>query len=276
MKIVWSLANREKGGYHGEFIYDMFYVSIHMAKDLGYKTELYGTSDAIEKLGKYVDKTYNIDFLEYIFFDDIKVYIWENRNDDYILMDGDMFLFTPLNLNTSKNPVLFCDTVVPPCNIDIVNKSFNFVNTLNIKSIIPEWNDNFKTGISTNFIKWGDNPNFIKKYVNYYYILKNFFIKNENYLTKFKELSFKDGLISQILCEHLLKSLIDFYYLDVKEIKFNYKNNYIHWQGEDKHYNQDKFKGITLLSNNHKKLGGDINYIYNNLLEKNLIKPILH
>ena len=95
MKLIWSLANKNSSTPHGQYVYDMFYVSIQMAKDLGYETVLYGTTDSIEKLGSYVDEIHNTDDIEYTLFDDLKVHIWKTRKDDYITIDGDMFLYSP-------------------------------------------------------------------------------------------------------------------------------------------------------------------------------------
>ena len=90
MKLIWSLANKNPSTPHGQYVYDMFYVSIQMAKDLGYETVLYGTTDSIEKLGSYVDEIHNTDDIEYTLFDDLKVHSWKTRKDDYITIDGDM------------------------------------------------------------------------------------------------------------------------------------------------------------------------------------------
>jgi hypothetical protein len=47
MKLVWGLYNKNKNELQPSFVYDMFYLSIQMGKDLGYETVLYGTSDTL-------------------------------------------------------------------------------------------------------------------------------------------------------------------------------------------------------------------------------------
>ena len=101
MKLIWGLQQKKNDGIHSPFVYDMFYVSIQMAKDLGYETILYGTTNVIEKLGKYVDEFIITDNVDYILYDDLKVYIWENRTDDYLILDGDVFLHSPLVFDDS-------------------------------------------------------------------------------------------------------------------------------------------------------------------------------
>ena len=109
MKLVWSLANRNPQHPHNQYVYDMFYLSVHLAKDLGYETVLYGTTDAIVRIGEYFDETHNTDNIEYILFDDLKIYIWETRTDDYATIDGDMFLYSPIEFNTNPTIFVSCD-----------------------------------------------------------------------------------------------------------------------------------------------------------------------
>lgn len=270
MKLVWSLVSRDKG-YHTQYVYDMFYVSIQMGKDLGYETVLYGTSDAEEHLSKYVDEFHNVDFLDYKLFDDCKFYIWGSREDDYCLIDGDIFLFSKLEIN--KTAFVNYDIMVIQPDIDYMIEGLEIINSYDINKIIPQWNGN-TTSISTGIIRWKEKNTILKDYIKSYYKLRNFYFKNYNSIVeRSNELSWDKSLTSHIVCEHLLDRFVSYYGLSTTELG---GKNYIHWQGSDKFNNDSKWELITELTNNHKPNGGTIKEVYNVLLSENKIKPLFY
>lgn len=273
MKLIWALQQKYVNKLHPPFVYDMFYVSIQMAKDLGYETVLYGTSDAIDKLGEYVDETFTTNHIEYQLFDDIKFYIWENRTDDYLLIDGDVFLHSPLVFK-NPNSFVWVDMIVKKQQSGFSKECLELLNSFNISNQIPEWNS--KTGISfsTGLIRMKGNNGLLKYYVESYKKLKKWFLENEVMLIeKNSELSSNKSLISHYLCEHLLQRIVEYYGLDFEVLEN--ENSYFHWQGNDKFKNEDKWDCIRLVSSKHKEEGGTIKDVYDSLVKDGLIKPIL-
>ena len=148
MKLIWSLVNNTPNIPHNKYVYDMFYVSIQMANELGYETVLYGTSDAIERLGMYVSELHPIDGFNYIFFDDLKIHILETRNDDYLIIDGDVFLHSPL-IFKNTNSFVYVDNVVKEHYSGYMKDALTTFNSFNIQLLIPEWNPLTKISFST-------------------------------------------------------------------------------------------------------------------------------
>lgn len=277
MKLVWSLANRNPQNPHNQYVYDMFYLSIHMAKDLGYETVLYGTSDAIVRIGEYVDEVYNTDDIEYLLFDDLKMYIWEDRTDDYATIDGDMFLFSKLKFNDNPNIFLSFDQLIKNDIQKSVNDSLDLLNKIEIVNLIPEWNPLSKNSISTNLIRWKGNNGLLKYYIESYKKLRELFLENETSIQKINsELSNNKSLISHILCEHLLERIVSYYNLSYDELRSASKNSYSHWQGTEKFDNKNKINGVKLIVEVHKMKGGTIKSVYNSLISQKLIEPILY
>lgn len=273
MKLIWGLHQKNKNQLHSQFVYDMFYVSIQMAKDLGYETVLYGTSDAIERLGEYVDETYNTDNLEYKFFDDLKVYIWENRDDDYLILDGDVFLHSPLVFKNT-NSFVWVDSIVKKQN-GYAKDCLDILNNFKIKDMIPEWNHETTISFSTGLVRWKGNNGLLKYFIESYKKLRSWFLINEKELNKLNvELTSDKSLISHYVCEHLLQRIVEYYNLDFEELEN--RNSYYHWQGADKFNNKNKMDCIRLITLNHKSIGGSIKDIYNLLLKDGSIKPILY
>ena len=277
MKLVWSLANRNPQHPHNQYVYDMFYLSVHLAKDLGYETVLYGTTDAIVRIGKYFDETHNTDNLEYILFDDLKIHIWETRTDDYATIDGDMFLYSPIEFNTNPTTFLSFDELIKGDSSKSVNDSLKLLNEFNIVNLIPEWNTDSKNSISTNLIRWKGNNGLLNYYIDSYKTLRKLFLDNEDVVKKRNsELASNKSLTSHILCEHLLERLISYYNLSYDEIRTNSKNSYSHWQGSEKFENKYKINSVKLIVEVHKLLGGTIESVYNSLIIQKTIEPILY
>jgi hypothetical protein len=274
MKIVFGLHQIDKTELHSKFVYDMFYVSIQMANELGYETVLYGTSDAIERLGIYVTEVHNTNGLDYIFFDDLKIYILETRNDDYLIMDGDIFLHSPL-IFKNTNSFLYVDNIVKTHHSGYMKDALTTFNSFDIQSIIPEWNPLTKISFSTGLLKIKGNNGLLNYYIQSYKKLRSWFLKNENELIKNNlDLESKKSLSSHIICEHLLQRVVEYYGLQFEQLDI--ENSYYHWQGSEKFKNNDKVNCITLLSDNHRVMNTSIKNVYNYLLNTNQIKPILY
>jgi len=277
MKLIWSLANRMPEVPHSPYIYDMFYLSIHMAKELGYETILYGSTDAVDRLGDYVDETYNIDNLDYRLFDDTKIYIWKTRSDDYITIDGDVFLHSKLEFNKNQSTFVSFDEIVNLPNDGYIKESYDIVNKLGISQLIPEWDNTQTKSFSTNLIHWKSNNGVLQYFIKSYETLREWYLKNEDYITKLNsELAVGNSLISHFLCEHLLQRIVSYYSLGYDEIRVNTKNSYYHWQGSDKFTNMSKVECVRLVVERHKQFGGNIKDIYDSLVELRLIQPILY
>jgi hypothetical protein len=277
MKLVWSLANRNPQNPHNQYVYDMFYLSIHMAKDLGYETVLYGTSDSIVRIGEYVDEVYNVDNIDYVLFDDLKMYIWEDRVDDYATIDGDMFLFSPIKFNNNSNIFLSFDQLIKNDIPKSVTDSLDLLNKIEITNLIPEWNPQSKNSISTNLIRWKGNNGLLKYYIESYKKLRELFLENQTAIEKINsELTNNKSLISHILCEHLLERLVSYYNLSYDELRITSNNSYSHWQGSEKFENKNKINSVKLIVEVHKMNGGTIKSVYNSLISQELIQPILY
>ena len=274
MKLIWGLQQRNKNQLHSQFVYDMFYISIQMAKDLGYQTVLYGTTDAIKELGECVDEIYNTDKLEYKFFDDLKVHIWETRTDDYLILDGDVFLHSPLVFKNT-NSFVWVDSIVKKQKSGYAKDCLDILNSFKLEDTIPEWNPETKISFSTGLVRWKGNNGLLKYYIDSYKKLRNWFLKNEKQINEMNsELDSKKSLISHYVCEHLLQRIVEYYGLGYEVLEN--ENSYYHYQGQNKFENEDIQNCIRLVTMNHKSVGGTIKEVYNLLLKDDSIKPILY
>lgn len=269
--LCWSLTKSKNDPikFH-QSVYDMYYLSIAMAKQLGYNTVLYGNSDAIENLKDIVDSVVNIDFLDFQLYDDPKVYIWYSRKGEYATIDGDVFLYERLKFRGESDNRYKISVENNQKMIDkITSDTYNIISThlpLSIKSIWSTYRtDTFNTGI----VRWNDN-NLKEFYIQSYHLLRNWYIQNKNHLNINLDISRN----SHIICEHLLYKLLINGGHNVDILKTNSENSYSHFKGFDKFSNPDKWIPIKLLVDEIKhirKMGltnkMDIKQIYSELVK---------
>jgi hypothetical protein len=250
--LCWSLTKSKSDTTDfGEFVYDMYYLSIVMAKNLGYRTILYGNSNAILRLREICDEVINIDRLDYQLYDDPKVYIWENRQGDYTTIDGDVFLYKRLNFREDylhKKFDIRVEKFQPLNRNKLVYDAWNMFNSFNPSSIIPFWNgyplaDSYNTGI----VYW-DNQQVKQFYIQNYYILREWYIRNKILFDSSSSYMMNDiSIPSHFICEHLMRRVVHYFDLNVESLFKNGNNSYTHLVGADKFRNPDHYIGIGLL-----------------------------
>lgn len=105
--------------------------SIISAKNLGYTIELYSNCDWFDNLVNVKHDVFN----EFVFWDAFKT-IPLNRNDDYMLVDGDVIFHNKLPELNNSIDVYFDGW---ESWLDIYDECVNELDTLGISDFIPEW-----------------------------------------------------------------------------------------------------------------------------------------
>tara|TARA_B110000285_G_C14977661_1_gene539754 strand:- start:58 stop:1005 length:948 start_codon:yes stop_codon:yes gene_type:complete len=305
-RLIWSLGNRRlNGNVHSPFVYDMFYLSIQTAKALGYRTVFYGTHDAVAIIGKWVDESYDVtNKVPYILYDDIKAWIWYNEPNGTTI-DADVFLYNKLHFRSNQD----VDDINVSKDIDLSNLAFsqphissnsspvilryeefasapptgnvldalNHFNSMNPKSVIPEWDYNSVSSLNTGIIGWNANDNgFRKHYCESYVKLREWYFKNENKLSSLHPmLQRHDSVVCHFICERLLFNLVKYHNIKTDELTGNVDNHYIHLKGGNKFKDKEFIHSVKTLVDYHKSNGGFIKNNHNYLAGQNKIKPFL-
>ncbi len=268
--LCWSLTknNGDKTDFF-PFMYDMYYLSMVMAKSLGYRTVLYGNSNAISKLREVCDEVINIDFLDYQFFDDPKVYIWATREGDYATIDGDIFIYKRLNFDENSfvnkpvdliveefQPLNDWDKSLGRINLDApIPHAWRLFNSQNPSSCVFEWNYYKETDSYNSGLVYWKNKEFRKYYVENYYKLREWYIdRREFFHQNSHTMKVNVSISSHFICEHLMRRLVHYYSLNVKSFNQTQQNSYTHLVGSDKFVNPDHYLGIKFLVEEIKNL----------------------
>ena len=271
MKLIYSLSKRTPS-LHSDIVYRTFWVSMKNSKDLGYEIELWGTSDAIERLGELADSIVNVDTFEFELYDDIKMKIWERINPHEITIDGDVFLYD----SNLKPGGLWLGVDSEFKELAKVGKGIlDTFNEFNPKQIIPEWDCKNTIGLSTGLVSWGKNDRFKKHYIESYWKLRKWYFGNQNeMILKNPKIHNMYPAISHIICENLLYQLVKYYGIEYKELYNNPNFSYLHEAGEDK-YTGGHFKmGINIIYNELQSQSDTIKDTHRKLIDRGF-KPFL-
>ncbi len=154
----------------------------------------------------------------FYFVDDFKVYLLDIVEDDEVIIDTDLFLFSPLHLEDGYDLYVdFKDHSGKDWYIEYLNW---FINK-GIKELISNFNDEIINVPNIGILKF-KNKELQKKYTETYYIIREWaLLKDKNI----------DRGISIILGQYLLALLMSNY--KVKYCHKN-KNHYIHLSGPQK------------------------------------------
>ena len=136
MKLIWTYSpklNRSKKISDDDML-KLFYHSIECGKKF-HPTCVY--TDTPEKFVGKVDEIVELPKkFEIYFLDDIKFYVIENELDDYTLIDGDLFIDSPIE-NVSPN--IGTEGYVPHRSNIFYEKYNTVLEKEGVKDIIPYW-----------------------------------------------------------------------------------------------------------------------------------------
>lgn len=163
--------------------------------------------------------------IELFFLDDFKLKVLEKLKDNEILIDVDIFLYSPLIVDSNCD--LFADHSDDSQRIWYVDdfkeaKKFKFSNFLNLPEVKKEMTN---IGILKFF-----NKNLLNEYINLYNKIKKTAISEKETLPKFPKFSILIGQLS-------LRNIIDKNNYKVKYAVSNPNNHYSHLAGERKYNN---------------------------------------
>ena len=285
MRLVYSLVhlNNNQMNYHLDYTYDMFYVSMTMAKDLGYSVVLFGSSDVLSKLKGAYDVSYDVTNMNFFLYDDIKIHILNTLpGNDYCIIDGDLFLFERLNfgdefdeeLSSRKLMFSYEDFDVKPKE-KIVIDALQYFNSFNPKAIIPEWNNLNLSSCNTGLLKLHSGSNDFKSYyIESYMKLRGWYLERLHLMNKHELLKTNRTIASHFICEHLLYQLAKHYKLGYLSMYKKRNNDYSHWKGPTKFNEVRMTNGIYQLSKAIKNKNGLSNLtakqIYINLVNSGM------
>lgn len=143
MKLVWTYNDKSKNLSDTERItlINYYITSIYQAKKLGYYTIIYCNNEICKFWEDYCDEVITINdslYLNSPLWDSFKMFVIDNRDDEFCLIDGDVLLHTKL-------PIMSGDVVFDSYEILNWKKEYestiNKLTDLNIKEVIGFWSN---------------------------------------------------------------------------------------------------------------------------------------
>ena len=204
--------------------------SIKRAKQLGYVVHIYTNEKTLEPL---VDKFFLIESQFSLLWDSFKFKALEKLTDNYILVDGDVFIHKPLNRLLSDVVV---DTIEKGNWNLLYSSTVRVLTNLDVKSVIPEWDGSFQSVFSCGVLYFNDLE-FKNYYLQSWYKLNEFINYNKKYLDLYEATPVAAQYLLTLLTRKHHKTFS--YYSKDLGVSNEY---YIHYAGKD------KLKGTTILN----------------------------
>jgi len=234
MKLAWAYnckTNLTKGIQDTITFY--FVDSINRAKKLGYYTEIYTNSS---EFGLVADKVISVpdDYYDQM-WDSFKFFALTHMDNNTVLIDGDVFLHSPLpKLNIQD---LYFDTFETGNWGLVYKKVVDQLTNLNIKEIIPEW-ENIPQPVINIGLLYFSNEELKYKYLDRWFKFYGFCIQN-------KDINLSKA--TAVGAQYLLTILSKNYTTKSFSKKLNETNKYYtHHSGEIKYKSKIKIENTLI------------------------------
>lgn len=193
---------------------EMIEKAIECAKQY-HKVKFYTDEETSKLISATGIETNIVDTSNFYFIDDFKVYLLDVIKDEEVIIDTDLFLFAPLNLEGEYD--LYVDFKDNSSKY-WYTEYLDWFTSNGVRELLPAFNSQIITVPNIGLLKF-KNKELQKNYVEMYYVLRSWVLsKNQNI----------DRGVSIILGQYLLGMLMAGY-----NIKYCYKNknNYAHLSG---------------------------------------------
>jgi hypothetical protein len=195
MNLIYTFDSNVNTDSHKLNVLKSYYTnSIASAKKLGYVTEIYSNCDWFDNL---IDIKHNV-FNEFTFWDAFKT-IPLYRNDNYILVDGDVIFHNRLPELDNSIDVYFDGW---ESWLTIYDDCVNELNSMGISDIIPEWEVRKQRVINTGTLKI-NNIKLKELYLDRWFKLYEFCNQNKTNIKTFEMCcTITSQYLLTLLCEN--------------------------------------------------------------------------
>ena len=270
MKLIFSFS-KNIGDYGGgrytvldrnDHVLDIYKVSMQRAKHFGHSIKFYGCSYSLKYLQGFYDTSVNIDNLDLIITDDLKIYIHSQEQLGAVTIDGDIILNKKLKTIESADIILEQKELFEPDSpwqteslfriIDIFKK-YNIETKFSNFSYIP----NYLLNVG---ILQFNNESVKNLFLDSYYNLRDYYLEN---IEPIEKLIPKGLIVSTIICQYYFTSLCYKFNIDYRLTNRIKGNKYTHLNG------WAKFNNKKLIKNLLKEIDGKIKF--NSYIDKTLL-----
>lgn len=191
--------------------------SIQSARDLNYNVELY-TNDKSFSDGLDLDKVHFIDD-KYQIWDSFKLWVLENRTDDYLLSDSDVIFKNRLEFEKDKD--IYFDGIETQNWNWVYESTMKYLKSNSIFSSIPFWTYQKQPIYNVGVLKI-NNEKLREEYISYWKMLYN---ELEPHLQNTNK-SYTTPILTQVLLTFLVNSGNYTYEYFTKDGGWPYNNQY--------------------------------------------------
>lgn len=237
MKLIYTFDSKVNTDPSVHRILKKYYEeSITRAKKLGYYTEIYSDVDWFNSVADKVNFIANANSLLWDAYKFIPLY---ERIDDFILLDGDIFLDRTIEIPDKAD--LVCDTYETKNWNLLYSKTVRKLSELGIESIIPEWDCTPRPVISCGLLYFA-NKEFQFLYTDKWKKVNMFVSANREHLDLYSATATSAQFLLTLLADYN-----NFKVVNLAQDHGVHNGYYIHHAGKNKLKNQDLKLNYTVI-----------------------------
>ena len=251
MKLIFSFS-KNIGDYGGgrytvldenDHVLDLYKVSMQRAKHLGHTVKFYGCSYSLEYLKGYYDTSVNVDDLDLIITDDLKIYIHSQEELRAITIDGDIILSKKLKLEKSADIVFEQKEMFEPDSPWQTESLFKIIDIFKKYSIQSEFNNfSFEPNYLFNVgILQFNNKSVKNLFLDSYYNLREYYLKN---IEPTEKLIPQGLIVSTVICQYYFTCLCNRLNIHSGFTNREQENKYMHLNGHFKFNNKELIRTL--------------------------------
>ena len=256
MNLIFSYSTHigdYKGGRYTkdnktDHVLELYKISMERAKNLGHGIKFYGCEYSLNFLKGYYEDSVSVEDIKFDITDDLKIYIHSKEPAGSITFDGDIILENKLQIDESADVVFGTKEDFVPDSIWQQESIFKIIDIFK-KYKVDEVFENFSFEpqylCNVGVIRFRTEK-LRKLFVESYYELKNYYLKN---IEPIEKLIPQGLIVSTIICQYYFTNICNQYNMKYNFTDEHENNNYKHYYGHSKFHKKifDIIKNKTTI-----------------------------
>jgi hypothetical protein len=231
MTLIYSYSNHIGDYTDTEHILKIYKVSMLRAKKLGYSIKLYGCNFTLNFLEGFYDSCVNVNNIEFLITDDLKMYIHSVEPAGAITFDGDIILNSNLHLDMQSDIIFERKEKISPSKFQNTTIILNALKKYRKKLKIKHFNFNTRHFYNVGILRF-KSEEIKNRFVSLYFKFRDYYISS---IEPKENLIKNNYIVSVVISQYYFTCICNALNLNIN-FTINYKDNdYRHLFGTTKY-----------------------------------------
>ena len=231
MTLIYSYSKHIGDYTDTEHILKIYKVSMLRAKKLGYSIKLYGCNFTLNFLEGFYDSCVNVNNIEFLITDDLKMYIHSVEPAGAITFDGDIILNSNLHLDMQSDIIFERKEKISPSKFQNTTIILNALKKYRKKLKIKHFNFNTRHFYNVGILRF-KSEEIKNRFVSLYFKFRDYYISS---IEPKENLIKNNYIVSVVISQYYFTCICNALNLNIN-FTINYKDNdYRHLFGTTKY-----------------------------------------